>query len=194
MGDIPTLDCYGFPFYNDRDAHRIRVLVATLDPRPDAVDAILTSLDAALSFAACYRAVLNEVQSYDNLVRSFSPLEVEEHRTQREMRTRDHGNRMSMPREVRRQHAQRAPRANMFAPPDGLGVEQDDSASLADPVSVDAPRLLNALASARVEAASELRELRDGLDHSRHAEWLRALHDAASLLVRAGKAKASFWA
>ena len=191
MGDIPTLDCNGFPFHNDRDAHRIRVLVATLDPRPDVVDVILTSLDAALSFAARYRAILNEVHSYEDLIRSFSPLEVEDRRARQEMFMRDHENRMSMPREVRRQHAQRAPRANIFAPPDALGVEQDNSASLADPVSVDAPRLLNALASARVEAASELRELRDGLDHSLHAEWLRYLHDAASLLVRAGKAKAT---
>jgi hypothetical protein len=192
MGDIPVLDCDGFPFHNDRDAHRIRVLVAALNPRPDAVDTILSSLDAALSFSARYREVWHEVESYDRLVRSFSPLEVEELRARQETFARDYGNRMPMPRELRRQHVRQAPSANMFAPPDGLGVQQDDSASLADPVSVDAPHLLNALASARVEAASELRELRDGLDHSRHAEWLRALHDAASLLVRAGQAKATW--
>jgi hypothetical protein len=192
MGDIPTLDCDGFPFHNDRDAYRIRVLVAALEPQPEAIDVLLNSIDAGLAYAARYRAARAEVESYDHLVRAFSPLEVEQFRARREEFAHEHGDRLPMRREVRRRHARRPPRANVFAPPDGQGGEQADSASPAEEESPDVTSLLAALVSARVEAARELRALRDGLDHLQHADWLRALHDAITVLMRAGKAKVTW--
>lgn len=192
MSDIPKLCCDGFPFRNDDDATAVRVLLAALDPRPEATDAILNVLDKALAYSARYRETRRDVEAYDALVRAFSPLEVEEFVARCEEFARDHGDRMPVHRQLRRRDARRAPRANVFAPPDGQGDAQAASSSVAGPVSTNTTLSLDALASARIQAAAALRELRDGLDHQLQAEWLRAVNDAAAILVRAGRAKVTW--
>ena len=57
------------------------------------------------------------------------------------------------------------------------------------PASADVTPLLTELATARVRAAAELRALREGMDEGLLAVWLEAVHDAAALLVSAGKAR-----
>jgi hypothetical protein len=45
------------------------------------------------------------------------------------------------------------------------------------------------LVAAHVRAVGELRALRDSIDPSTHLEWVRAVHEAGTILVRAGRAK-----
>lgn len=185
MSTIPMLNLKHFPFDNEGDAIKTRVLLTALEPRPEEAEALLRVLDESLAFAARYSAAKTEVDAGNSLVKAFSPLGVEEFRAHQAERFRfeeRHGMDRGAGRPMRYPGGPQRP--NLFAPADGLGNELGVA-----PAATDISQMLSDLGSANARAAAQLSALRDGVDPQVLTTWRRALHDAAALLVRTGKAQ-----
>lgn len=161
-----------FPFSTSDAATQVRVLLGAMGAQSSEVTGLVSVLDESMVFQTRYSSAEEEVHRLKNLLHSWSPAGAERARAMVRGRVDRRGHEQDdapilMPR-----------RGNMFAP--GEPAERTPGA--------EGGAAMDVLVRSLVEAEGRLRELRASVDDATILRWRRALHDAASLAIAAGRA------